>query len=51
MEFKPIVTILNGVSSAYLRPHRQMPGHGFDTKLARHEAEDGNGYISPKGFN
>jgi len=28
-----------------------MPGYDFNTKLVRPEAEDGNGYISPKGFN
>jgi len=28
-----------------------MPGYEFNTKLARPETEDGNGYISSKGFN
>jgi hypothetical protein len=46
-----MVTILNGVFSALLRPHRQMPGYDFNTKLARLETEDGNGYITSKGFN
>jgi len=28
-----------------------MPGYDFNTKLARPETEEGNGYISPRGFN